>query len=218
MTAKMARMKLHYHHWILAAVNIALCVIFGSMFVLRLNYEFIIYVGVILFFLCLIGFSLRWIHYTPMALVGLTIWSALHLAGGAVPIGQGRLYDTIIVALSQEYPILRYDQIVHIWGFGVSTIVMYCLLKPSLRRGTGNVISLAVVLAMAGLGVGALNEILEFIVTIAVPESCVGGYLNTSLDLCSDLIGAAWGVFYILVRYRENQENQEQSTCFYTIQ
>ena len=129
-------MKLRYYHWILAAVNIAMCVILGLVFVIRLNYEFVIYVGVILFFLCLIGVSLRWVHYTPMALVGLTIWSGMHLAGGIVPIGQGRLYDTIIVPLYQEYPILRYDQIVHIWGFGVSTIVMYCLLKPSLKTAS----------------------------------------------------------------------------------
>jgi len=47
---------------------------------------------------------------------------------------------------------------------------------------------------------GALNEILEFIVSIAVPQSGVGGYMNTSLDLCADLIGAVLGLLYIYWR------------------
>jgi hypothetical protein len=38
-------------------------------------------------------------------------------------------------------------------------------------------------------------------VTVIVPQSEVGGYLNTSLDLCSDLIGALLVLDYIHIRY-----------------
>jgi len=54
---------------------------------------------------------------------------------------------------------------------------------------------------MAGLGVGALNEIIEFIIAQIVPETGVGGYLNTSLDLVSNLIGAILAMLYIKYGY-----------------
>ncbi|MBN1126044.1 MAG: DUF2238 domain-containing protein [Sedimentisphaerales bacterium] len=189
-------------HWVLGAINLALLLGFGAMYAVRLNYEFIIYVAVILFFLCLIAISLRRIEYTPAALISLTIWSAMHLAGGAVPVGAERLYDAILIPLSTTYPVLRYDQLVHIWGFGSATLVMYCLLRPSLReQARNNLISLSIVVGMAGLGVGAFNEIVEFVITVVTPESGVGGYLNTALDLCSDLVGVTWAILYIHLRY-----------------
>ncbi len=43
-----------------------------------------------------------------------------------------------------------------------------------------------------------LNEIIEFITTVIVPESGVGGYENTSLDLVSNLLGAIVAMMYIL--------------------
>ncbi len=53
---------------------------------------------------------------------------------------------------------------------------------------------------MAGLGMGALNEVVEFIAAEIVPDSGVGGYENTALDLCADLVGAFAGLIYIRVR------------------
>jgi putative membrane protein len=54
---------------------------------------------------------------------------------------------------------------------------------------------------MAGLGVGAVNEIVEYIATLVVPETGVGGYDNTLLDLISDLIGAL--IALLVIRCRE---------------
>lgn len=188
-------------HIVLLMINLALIVGFGMLFLARQNYEFIIYVGVIIFFLCLVGISIKKVDYTLASLIGLTVWSALHLAGGGITVGEGRLYDVILIRLSATYPIWRYDQLVHIWGFGASTLVAFSLLAGLLKKPVGNPIALGFVLVMAGLGMGALNEILEFIVSICVPESGVGGYLNTSLDLCADLIGALLGLLYIHRRY-----------------
>ena len=188
-------------HKVLLLINLALIAGFGSLFLARLNYEFIIYVGVIIFFLCLIWASIRNVNYTLGSLVGLTVWSALHLAGGAITIGEGRLYDVMLIRLSETYPVWRYDQLVHIWGFGAATLVMYSLLAGHLKKPLRNSIALGIVLVMAGLGIGALNEILEFVVSIGVPESGVGDYMNTSLDLCANLIGAILALLYIRMRY-----------------
>ena len=188
-------------HIVLLLINVAQIVGFGSLFLARLNYEFIIYVGVIVLLLCLIGGSIRKVDYTLGSLVGLTVWSTLHLAGGSITIGAGRLYDVMLIRLSETYPVWRYDQLVHIWGFGASTLVVFSLLRSSLKRPLEHPVALGIVLVMAGLGMGALNEILEFAVTICVPQSGVGGYMNTSLDLCADLIGAILGLLYIRLRY-----------------
>ena len=186
-------------HKILLFINLALLICFGILYSLQLNYEFIIYIGVISFFLFLVGITIKKVDYTLSSLIGLTTWSALHLAGGFFMIGDVRLYDYIPFPLSETYPILRYDQIVHIWGFGAATLVSFSMLLKTLKFPITHHIPLGIVLVMAGLGIGALNEIMEFGVSISVPESQIGGYMNTSLDLCADLIGAILGL--ILIRF-----------------
>ena len=192
-------------HTILLVINLSLLALFPSIFLARKNYEFIAYIIVILFFLWLIGTTINKVQYSLASLVGLTIWSGLHMAGGGIMIGESRLYDVMLIPLSQTLPIFRYDQFVHIWGFGSSTLVMFCLLRRPLVKPFKHPIALSIVVVMAGLGVGALNEIVEFGVSAIVDESGVGGYLNTSLDLCANLIGAMLGLIYIHLRYlKEN--------------
>ncbi|MEI6222507.1 MAG: hypothetical protein WCP97_07110, partial [bacterium] len=96
---------------------------------------------------------------------------------------------------SSDDDIFRYDQFVHIVGFGAATLMMAHLFKPLLKPGAERTISFAILLIMAGLGVGAVNELVEFAVTLVVPNNGVGGYMNTCLDLAADTIGAvvAWG-------------------------
>ena len=40
------------------------------------------------------------------------------------------------------------------------------------------------------MGFGALNEVIEFVATLTVPETNVGGYVNTGWDLVSNMIGS----------------------------
>lgn len=188
-------------HVFLLIVNAALVLGFGGSFLARANYEFLAYIGVIVASALVVWFSLKRVRYTAATLVGLTVWSAMHLAGGGIPVGDGRLYDVMLLRLSDRLPILRYDQLVHIWGFGASTLVMFCLLEPAHRERLRGSVGLWIVLIMSGLGVGAFNEIVEFIVTLIVPNTGVGGYENTALDLCANLVGAFLAMIYIRVRY-----------------
>ena len=92
--------SLEIKHYVLALINILLLILFGARFILLLNYEFVIYVAVIIVFGLFITISHRSIGYRFDTLVGLTIWSGMHLAGGGIPIGDGRLYDIILLPLS----------------------------------------------------------------------------------------------------------------------
>ena len=51
---------------------------------------------------------------------------------------------------------------------------------------------------LASLGIGLLNEILEFtMVVFADAGDAVGGYYNTALDLVFNFIGAVLGVWFV---------------------
>ncbi len=186
---------------------------FTLMFLSRRNYEFVLYIGVIVLFLALIVTTNRRVAYPTQLLWGLTAWALLHMAGGGVLVRGEVLYKLMLVTISETYSIFRYDQFVHIVGFGVATAVMYHLLLPSLAAPPRRWVSLSIVVAMAGLGVGALNEVIEFAATVAMPETGVGGYVNTSLDLVADLVGALGALVWIRLGDRATRRRSVIARC-----
>lgn len=172
------------------AFNIVLLVSFSIYFISSGNYEFMIYVGVIVFFLAVFIFVNNKVYFPNAVLWGLSIWALLHLLGGSVNINGKVLYDIILIPLSQRYPIFRYDQFVHIIGFGIATLTMFYVLKPLLKTDISKWWSLSIIVIAAGTGMGALNEVVEFAATVFLPETHVGDYTNNALDLVSNLIGA----------------------------
>ena len=123
------------------------------------------------------------------------------MSGGGILVNGKLLYELMIFQLvGAPYNILKFDQFVHIVGFWVATLTFYHILAPIIKENNRKFVALSIVLAMAGLGAGALNEIVEFTATVFVKETGVGGYENTSLDLISNLIGSAGAVAYILIK------------------
>jgi glycopeptide antibiotics resistance protein len=53
------------------------------------------------------------------------------------------------------------------------------------------------ILIIAGSGMGVLNEIVEFTAVLLVPDTGVGGYGNTLLDLIFNTLGATAAVIFI---------------------
>lgn len=185
-------------HFILAAIVAIVTMAFAVHFLLNANHEFLIYVVVVVAVGILIGVTHKNVRYPFACLVGLAIWAVLHLAGGGVRVGGDVLYGLILIPISETYSILRYDQVVHAFGFGVTTLLMYHLLDNLLSAGDMKRFSVALIVIMAGTGLGALNENIEFLLTVFLPQTGVGGYVNTSLDLCSNLTGAV--IAYLLAR------------------
>ena len=182
--------------------NCCVLPVFSTHFLIERNYEFIIYVGVILFFLTVIIITNRKVYYPNTVLWALTLWAVMHMAGGSLYIGQTKLYEIMILPLSQTYPVFRYDQLVHIIGFAAATLTLFYVLKPLLRPELKTWTAVSIIVFTAGLGIGALNEIIEFVTSCIVPESGVGGYLNTSLDLVADLIGALLALVIIRIVHK----------------
>ncbi|MBI5115038.1 hypothetical protein HZA56_01030, partial [Candidatus Poribacteria bacterium] len=114
-------------------LNVCAVIFYAALFASRKNYEFLLYIGVIIFFLVVILATDKKVNYPNDVLWGLTLWALLHMSGGGLYIGGVKLYEIILVPISNEYEIFRYDQFVHIVGFGVATLVMYHLIRPKLR-------------------------------------------------------------------------------------
>lgn len=174
-------------------------IIFTIIFLMRRNYEFMIYIGVIISLMTVILYTNEKVDYSISLLWGLTIWSIIHMSGAGIYINGIKLYDTMLIQIIGEpYNIFRYDHFAHIFGFAVATFLMYTILKPHLKED-GKWAALSIVIIMAGLGAGALNEIIEFFATVLIPETGVGGYENTALDLVSNAVGTVIAMTYILI-------------------
>jgi len=175
-------------------------------FIATKNSEFIVYTIIVLLLAWLVIGTMKNLQLPNIVLWGLLAWATMHLAGGAFSFFGTRLYDTIFIAIVGEpYNILRYDQLIHIFGFGVATLTVYFLIKPKLKPNH-KWVALSIVLVMAGTGLGALNEILEFMTTVISPVTGVGGYINNSVDLVSNLIGAVIAMvgIYFYERKKKN--------------
>lgn len=150
------------------------------------NFEFVLYVGVMVALVLLVLGIHRRVRLHPASLWCLSAWGLLHMAGGLVRVpGEAEvLYGLWLVP-----DLLRYDQAVHAFGFGVATWVVWQGLARALAtpRPTPG---LLFVCFCAGMGLGALNEVVEFVAVLTLPETNVGGYENTGWDLVANAAGA----------------------------
>lgn len=164
------------------------------------NSEFVFYIAVMVGLGALIWVVHRRVDLTPATLWGLSLWGLAHMLGGlwTVSEGTGVLYNLWLVPGR-----LKYDQLVHAFGFGLSTWVCWQALRRALRveAPTPGLIFLCV---LGGMGLGAFNEIVEFVATLTVPETNVGGYVNTGWDLVSNAVGAVIAGTLIFVRGRRD--------------
>jgi len=181
--------------------------LWGSfMFVGSGNLEFIIYVGVIVaIFAGTLAFH-KQVQFPLWMLWLLSIWGLMHVLGGAVQIGDHVLFAHRIypfLDLGGEFYILKYDQVVHAYLYGLVAVMAYHAIKQFFSITAGGYF-LAIVAVLVSTGIGGLNEIMEFFISLTM-ENGVGGYDNTMLDMCSNLLGAVVAV----VAYRVLKRRQE---------
>ena len=164
------------------------------------NNEFIIYIVTMLVLMGLIGSTLRVGEYPTPMLWALALWGLLHCAGGGVPVGDTVLYAAQVIPLvgngDSEMTLLKYDQLVHALGFAITAWVLWHVLTRHYpdTRGTWTAYAFP---ALASMGLGAVNEIIEFSAVVIVQDTGVGGYVNTALDLCFNGAGALIAVVMI---------------------
>jgi hypothetical protein len=103
-----------------------------------------------------------------------------------VRVGDGVLYNA-----SFWTEAFQYDHLVHASGVFAGTLVVWTMFRPSLAAtGVGRRTGMIALWVLGGLGLGAANETIEFVVTLLNDASHVGGYTNTGWDLVSNVVGA----------------------------
>ena len=134
------------------------------------------------------------------------MWGLAHMAGGHTPLPAGWPYNGDQAVLYSWWLIpqrLKYDQIVHAYGFGITTWLCWHILRNALRQPDGGAVrptfGMLTLCAAAGMGFGALNEVLEFIAVLTIPNTNVGGYENTAWDMVSNLVGSTIAAVVIRV-------------------
>lgn len=167
------------------------------------NTEFLFYIAIVVILAVVVVLVHRKANLSQTALMLLSAWGLLHMLGGLlrVPLAWPTDGDSHVLYSLWLIPnYLKYDHIVHAYGFGVATWVTWECVRtiPGIKPTTG-VLALC---WLAGMGLGALNEIIEFAAVLMIPGTNVGGYINTGWDLVANAVGALIAVKIAKVTYR----------------
>ncbi len=188
-----------------AAFNLLYMIIALFATIQRSNTEFIFYLVVMCVLMAAV-FALHVRVQLPIAVLwGLSVWGAAHMAGGLMPVpetwpthGNGSvLYNLWIVPER-----LKFDQVVHAYGFGLVTWVCWLGLRKAFAAHGVSVaptVGLLTLCVAGGMGFGAANEVVEFLATITLPDTNVGGYENTGWDLVANTVGCVLVALVIYV-------------------
>jgi hypothetical protein len=132
----------------------------------------------------IVSFAQATVRFSRGVLWALALWGFLHMAGGLI-----EFTDAVLYNIAWGVPVVRYDRLVHAFGFGTTTAMCWQILRN--RAGVRQVTSaVAVILWVGGMGFGALNEVVEFIIS-RLTETNVGGFVNTGYDLIFNTLGTA---------------------------
>lgn len=172
------------------------------------NWEFLqVYIPFFVVIAAVVAFMHSRVNFSNTLLWSLTLWGALHLAGGLVRIPDGWQYHGENQVLYSWWVIgtwLKYDHVVHAFGFGTTTWLAWEALRASVQQRLGRKLypsmGMIFLCVFTGMGLGALNEIVEFLAVLSLPATNVGGYDNTCWDLVANMVGCLFVAVLILFR------------------
>jgi hypothetical protein len=161
------------------------------------NSEFILYIVIMLILGSIVWFADRRVVFSPLVLWGLSGWGLVHMAGGLIAVPESWPINgehRVLYSLWLIPELLKYDHVVHAFGFGVTTLVCWeglCAILAA-QRPSGDsfmpipTLGMLTLCGAASMGFGGLNEVIEFFLTLTLPETNIGGYFNTGWGLVSN--------------------------------
>jgi len=171
----------------------------ATIAVWQMNLEFAFYVVVMFILVGVVAAVHVRVNFSTGLLWALAVWGLLHMAGGLVPVPESWAIDGKIRVLYSLWLIpgaLKFDHVVHAYGFGTTAWACWESFRFILAsreeipaETIRPTLGMLILCGTAALGFGALNEVVEFTATMTMPETNVGGYVNTGFDLVANLAG-----------------------------
>lgn len=182
------------------------------------NSEFILYIVIMLVLGSVVWFSDRRVQFSQVVLWCLSIWGLVHMAGGLIAVPESWPINgeqRVLYSLWLIPELLKYDHVVHAFGFGVTTLVCWeglcAILTAQKTVGDSSIptptLGMLTLCGAASMGFGGLNEVIEFCLTLTLPETNIGGYMNTGWDLVSNLVGVTAACCLIAWRHQSADES-----------
>ena len=184
--------------WVILLFNIIYLLLFGIHFLKRGNFEFIWYIFIMIILIGIFSFLHKKYNFSKWTLIGLSIWGLGHMFGGSTLFGEPRIYQRVLVDLftTGDTTLFRYDHLLHFYFYVVMTSVIYQISKKYFNPNA-NWKVVGTIILFASMGVGAFNEIIEFLPVLFLPETGVGGYYNVAWDIVFNALGALVTIAYI---------------------
>lgn len=175
--------------------------LFGLYYILSKNFEFMIYLVVMVFLLFLMIFLHSRFSFPTGVLFGASIWGLMHVAGGSIRINGNVLYalKLIPIYVTENFYVLKFDQFVHFYCYIFATLIAFYILKHYIDK-KASWLALSIFLIFIGMGIGALNEIIEFSAVLIIKNTGVGDYFNNMWDLVFNTLGAIVAVLYLTIK------------------
>lgn len=199
--------------WQIALATAAYMAGFGAWAMVQGNYEFLLYALVLASLIAFIVYVDRCVRFSPGVLWALAAAGLLHMAGGNIPIDpNGQSHGAVLYDLWIIPGVIRYDQIVHatscaVAAFGVWQMIVAMAGRPLTMSPVG-----AVVVACTAMGLGSVNEVIEFATTKVIAETNVGDYENNAFDLVFNSLGACLATAIIWIRHRPGRHRACSAT------
>lgn len=163
-------------------------------------HEFFFYAAVIFSFILFVWRYFRHAEVSARILALIEFGILIHFAGAFVHYDGARLYD-------HRFFGLRFDKYVHFVNASIASMVVLYIFK---RRDyvLNNFILFIAMLTVMGLG--AFNEIVEFVAMSTIKNTGVGLYVNNMSDLAANFVGSLLTVVtYRLYQLRANYSVHE---------
>ncbi|MBT4135578.1 DUF2238 domain-containing protein [archaeon] len=186
--------------WLLIIFNLIYIIAFSTYYLKIKNIEFLWYIVIMLLIFGLLFFTQRITKFSYPILWALSAWGLMHMAGGGLIVKGKVLYAFHMIPIwaHEHFYILKYDQFVHAYLYFVMIFVIWHLIKNNLNKKP-NMYILYPVITLTAIGIGAFNEIAEFLPVLFLKETGVGGYYNTAWDIVFNALGAILGAFTLWI-------------------
>ncbi len=172
------------------------------------NWDFLkIYIPFFIILSGIISTIHRRVNFSAPLLWFLTLLGVMQLAGGLIRIPEHWDFEGNHQILSSWWIIgqsLKYDHLIHAFGFGTCTWFTWEALRASIQSRLGRKLypslGMVALCVFTAMGLGALSEIIEFITYGGGVENQNEAYIQQCRDLVANLVGCLFVGVLILFR------------------